>query len=125
MGGQTAQFYGDQTAAPLQIFQQQRCAELRRRADPLPVKTLIPHQLQRLPGGWIELGKVEKLVQRLGDEDLEVEFLRQSIKRLSTLVLVQKQEHIALVQKGVAVRKPRLQCLLQPALPGVNAAIGR
>ena len=54
-----------------------------------------------------------------------MEFLRQSIKRLSTLVLVQEQEHIALVQKGVAVRKPRLQCLLQPALPGVNAAIGR
>ena len=77
MGGQAAQFYGDQTAAPLQIFQQQRYAELRRRADPFPVKTLIPHQLQRFPRGGVKLGQVEKLVQRLGDEDLKVEFLRQ------------------------------------------------
>ncbi|MFR0768747.1 MAG: hypothetical protein ACLSHO_03270 [Dysosmobacter sp.] len=56
------------------------------------MKTLIPHQLQRFPRGGVKLGQVEKLVQRLGDEDLKVEFLRQSIKRLSPLVLVQEQD---------------------------------
>ena len=40
VGGKAAQRNRDQVAAPLQIFQQQRRAQLRHRADRPPVKTL-------------------------------------------------------------------------------------
>ena len=43
VGGKAAQRDRDQVAAPLQIFQQQRGAQLRHGADRLPVKARVRH----------------------------------------------------------------------------------
>ena len=68
----------------------------------------------------------EELQQELTDLSHHYDNLKTDNDTLNAkLVHEQEKEHITLVQKGVAVRKPRLQYLLQPALPGVNAAIGR
>ena len=97
VGGKAAQRDRDQVAAPLQIFQQQRGAQLLRCADGLTVEALIFHQLQCLARRAVELREGEKVVDRRRDEDFKLKFLRKLGKDVAIPLPVQEEKNIALI----------------------------
>lgn len=97
VNGKAAKLRRNKVAPALQIFQQQRCAQLLRRADGFAVEARIPHQLQRLARRAVELRKGEKIVDRRGDEDLELKFLRKLGKDVAISLPVKEEKNIALI----------------------------
>ena len=97
VNGKAAKLRRNKVAPALQIFQQQRGAQLLRRADGFAVEARIPHQLQRLARRAVELRKGEKIVDRCGDEDLELKFLRKLGKDVAIPLPVQEEKNIALI----------------------------
>lgn len=94
VGGKAAQRDRDQVAAPLQIFQQQRRAQLRHGTDRLPVKALVRHQLQCLAHRAVELREGEKVVDRRRDKNFKLKFLRKLGKDVAIPLPVQEEKNI-------------------------------
>lgn len=97
VGGKVAQRDRDQVAVPLQIFQQQRGAQLLRCADGLTVEALIFHQLQCLARRAVELREGEKVVDRRRDKNFKLKFLRKLGKDVAIPLPVQEEKNIALI----------------------------
>ena len=97
VNGKAAKLRRNKVTPALQIFQQQRRAQLLRRADGLAMEARIFHQLQCLARRAVELREGEKVVDRRGDEDLELKFLRKLGKNVAVPLAVQEEENIALI----------------------------
>lgn len=97
VGGKAAQRDRDQVAAPLQIFQQQRRAQLRNSVDATAVEAFVRHQRQCLACRAIERRQCKQIVNFLRHDDLELKFLRQYGKSLHIFPPVQKKHNISFV----------------------------
>ena len=63
--GKRPDLFGNQVAASLLIFQQQRCAKLRHRADISAVKAAIRHQLQCFMGCAVKGRQVKQVIDSI------------------------------------------------------------
>lgn len=87
MSRETTKLCRNQAAAPRRLFQKERRAQPRHRADPSAVKTLVPDQLRYLICRAVKLRQVEQIVRSLRHDDFQTELIRRFGKGIGLLKL--------------------------------------